>query len=468
MINKINLGFGNDRSFLKKEKILKIYNKGNIIISRPKSEKNNYQIISIKKYQTPQKIKKQKARKEEIKKIKKEKSIESEDDKRKNVGFILRKSFNDEEWENIIDFGPSSIKNRIKLNKERKKITDKKEKIKPYIPELKINEENEIDERYLRRTLNIYKGNEYLINKVKNIVNKIKINKDSNEELIDEKNNVKDCLNIIDNDYQNNLFINSDNLNPDNITNKIKDKNTKENKREFINIIDINKDKKYIEASKWIKNSKEDCEKMKEIIIGIDKKLKEDKKEKDSKEFMLKKNEDINMNNKAKNFIDEIKNNLDIYNFDINKLNKEDQKLLKGNKRYNPNERIKHTKNININKDKEPILISSINSIKELKKANENMDNIFKERNNLDKKEKDISNKWKNYNECVKAYLNNYKKGTKININEIREKKDINLENKNDIFNYIYMPKEYDEHWYNNQDTKDETEYKHPFLIYDD
>ena len=196
MINKINLGFGNDRSFLKKEKILKIYNKGNIIISRPKSEKNNYQIISIKKYQTPQKIKKQKARKEEIKKIKKEKSIESEDDKRKNVGFILRKFFNDEEWENIIDFGPSSIKNRIKLNKERKKITDKKEKIKPYIPELKINEENEIDERYLRRTLNIYKGNEYLINNVKNIVNKIKINKDSNEELIDEKNNVKDCLNI--------------------------------------------------------------------------------------------------------------------------------------------------------------------------------------------------------------------------------------------------------------------------------
>ena len=64
--------------------------------------------------------------------------------------------------------------------------------------------------------------------------------------------------------------------------------------------------------------------------------------------------------------------------------------------------------------------------------------------------------------------MNNYKKGTKININEIREKKDINLENKNDIFNYIYMPKEYDEHWYNNQDTKDETEYKHPFLIYDD
>ena len=42
---------------------------------------------------------------------------------------------------NIIDFGPSSIKNRIKLNKERKKITDKKVKIKPYIPELKINEE---------------------------------------------------------------------------------------------------------------------------------------------------------------------------------------------------------------------------------------------------------------------------------------------------------------------------------------
>ena len=59
MINKINLGFGNERSFLKKEKIIKIYNKGNIITSRPKSAKSNYQILSIKRYEYPQnKIKK--------------------------------------------------------------------------------------------------------------------------------------------------------------------------------------------------------------------------------------------------------------------------------------------------------------------------------------------------------------------------------------------------------------------------
>ena len=41
MINKIDLGFGDEKSFLKKEKIIKIYNKGNIIISRPKSSKND-------------------------------------------------------------------------------------------------------------------------------------------------------------------------------------------------------------------------------------------------------------------------------------------------------------------------------------------------------------------------------------------------------------------------------------------
>ncbi len=36
------------------------------------------------------------------------------------------------------------------------------------------------------------------------------------------------------------------------------------------------------------------------------------------------------------------------------------------------------------------------------------------------------------------------------------------------IFIIIYMPKEYDNHWYNNKDTNDKTEYRHPFLIYDD
>ena len=74
MINKINLGFGPERTFLKKEKIIKIYNKGNIIISRPKSAKNDYQIISIKKYENSEK-KINKNKKIKKKYIKKEKII---------------------------------------------------------------------------------------------------------------------------------------------------------------------------------------------------------------------------------------------------------------------------------------------------------------------------------------------------------------------------------------------------------
>ena len=391
MINKINLGFGPERTFLKKEKIIKIYNKGNIIISRPKSAKNDYQIISIKRYENSEKkINKNKKIK---KKLKKEK-IEKEEDEIKMVGYILRNTF-------------------------------------------------------------------------------------KNEELIDEKNNVKDFLNIknqeneylnekynLDNDYQNNLFINSDNLNPDNITNKIKDKKTKENKREFINIIDINKDKKYIEASKWIKNSKEDCEKMKEFVLKIDKQLKDDKLK--ITEITNIKNNKKEIKDEAKQIISEIKNNINKNNFNINKLNKEDQKLLKGGDRYNPYQRIKNIKNKNIDINKEYILINSKNSINDIKKSNKNMKKELKIKNKIDKKEKEISKKWENNNECIKAYLNNYKKGKNIDINEIKEKKNIILENKNDIYNYIYMPKEYENHWYNNKDDKDKIKYKHPFLIYDD
>ncbi len=79
MINKIHLGFGNERSFLKKEKIIKIYNKGNIITSRPKSVEGNYQILSIKRYESPQnKIKKVKSNNKSNKKKKKIERIKSE------------------------------------------------------------------------------------------------------------------------------------------------------------------------------------------------------------------------------------------------------------------------------------------------------------------------------------------------------------------------------------------------------
>ena len=106
--------------------------------------------------------------------------------------------------------------------------------------------------------------------------------------------------------------------------------------------------------------------------------------------------------------------------------------------------------------------------MKEIKEINLEFSNIFKKNNYMDVKEKVVGKKWRNDNECAKAYINNFNKAKKVDINNIKKEKNILLESKNDICNYIYLPGEYDEHWYNNKDTKDKTEYRHPFLIYDD
>ena len=501
MINKINLGFGNERSFLKKEKIIKIYNKGNIITSRPKSAKSNYQILSIKRYEYPQnKIKKVKSNKNlnNKKRIKIER-IESEEDKTKNVGFILRKSFKDEEWENIVEFGPNSAKNRIKLNKKKEEEIPKK--IKPYIPIIKYDDESkEINERYLQRTINILKENEFIINKVNEmlrhskIINEEKIKKEKEKKLKRINNEKNKIRKFIDNrrkeikkkDIKNEFFVELEDLKADNIkniekkdeeNNDDKDRNKKENKaitksinkkKDFIEIIDIEKDIKYIEAEKWLKESKDDCEKMKDLIIEIDQKIKGDKILIKNQDITINKNDKVEDIDKAKQIISEIKNNVDMNNFNIKKLSKEDQKLLKGGKRYNSHNRKKNIRNKPVDKNKEQLLMNSINSIKEIKEANKNMNEEIKKKNKLDKKENKVSREWKINNERAKAYLNNFNKGKKVNINKIKEQKDIELENKKEIFNYIYMPKEYEKHWYNIKDTKDKTEYKHPFLIYDD
>ena len=203
--------------------------------------------------------------------------------------------------------------------------------------------------------------------------------------------------------------------------------------------------------------------------MEIDQKIREDKKLIKMPEYITTKKQKEELELKAKQIIDSVKSNIDIHNFKINQLNKEDQKLIKGGKRYDPNNKEKtKVKNIKIDQKNEPILLSSINSVKEIKEINKDFNNIFKKRNEMDEKEKNVSQKWKNDNERIKAYINNLNKAKKIDINKIKNEKNIDLEDKKDICNYMYMPKEYEKHWYNNKDTKDKTEYRHPFLIYDD
>ena len=560
MFNLLEIGFGNDKSRPKENPNLKIYNKGNIIVSRPQSTKNPYRILSIIEYKSfinekpkkklnksyskkkhniaynepNKKIKEYKSIKKSVeemhKKIKKEINDLNEDEElKRTIGYILRNSFTKEELENIIDFGPNPKINRIKMSniKKNKPI---KEKIKPYIPNIENEDQNIINERYLKRTINLYKVNESIVGKINEVIKnskfineeKIKKEKDIlNLKINTEKkqirqfieNKKKELKNKIENDEINNTNLNFqlENFNADNIKNlserskedeKVKDKPNKnkktkneenisnilkekknitnlskknnskiiDKKNNFIKIIDMEKDKKYKDAKVILNRTKKNCEKAEELALEIAQKIKEDNHKIKSPNYETSKKQKNELEEKAKQIIEEVKSNIDGSNFQMNKLNKEEQKLMKGGKRYVPNKKgqNKNKKYIPINKNNEPILLNSINSVKEIKEINKEFSNIFKKNNYMDIKEKDISKKWKSDNECAKAYINNFNKAKKVDINSIKKEKNICLENKNDICNYIYLPGEYDEHWYNNKDTKDKTEYRHPFLIYDD
>lgn len=560
MSNIIEIGFGNDKSRSKKNQTTKIYNQGNIVLSRPQSSKNPYQILSIKKYKSSQNFKQEnkiprarsktkpkakymiphnkntesKPMKKTVKEMHEQihKEIDEMDENeelKKNIGYILRNSFTSEELKDNFEFGPSPKRNRNKLLNQKNGIPIK-QKLKPYIPVLEVKDQNVVNERYLQRTINIYKDNERFINKINNVVKnskfvneekikedrerkKMKIDKEKQQirNFIDNKRKeirTKNDNDISNNDNKDDIKINNfvfttEDLKADNLIEeeKLTNKNKKEDKKEdikenekkeiqkeikksdknkkdikknkksieFIKITDMAKDQKYIDAEIRLKRTKEDCEKAKELAMEIDQKIREDKKLIKIPEYITTKKQKEELELKAKKIIESVKLNIDIHNFKINQLNKEDQKLMKGGKRYDPNNKEKSkVKNIKIDQKNEPILLSSINSVKEIKEINKDFNNIFKKRNDMDEKEKNASQKWKNDNERIKAYINNLNKAKKIDINKVKKEKNIDLEDKKDICNYMYMPKEYEKHWYNNKDTKDKTEYRHPFLIYDD
>jgi hypothetical protein len=213
MSNIIEIGFGNDKSRSKKNQTTKIYNKGNIVLSRPQSSKNPYQILSIKKYKSSQNLKQEnkiprarsktkpkaknnisynkntesKSMKKTVKEMHEQihKEIDEMDENeelKKNIGYILRNSFTNEELKDNFEFGPSPKRNRNKILNQKNGIPVK-QKLKPYIPVLEVKDQNVVNERYLRRTINMYKDNERFINKINNVV---KNSKFVNEEKIKE------------------------------------------------------------------------------------------------------------------------------------------------------------------------------------------------------------------------------------------------------------------------------------------
>ena len=323
---------------------------------------------------------------------------------------------------------------KIKQEKERKKlkIDNEKNKIRQFIKNKRKEIKNKTDNDNIDTNIDFNNNNFIFTTEELNADNIQNQNQeDIKEDKKEKKNKIKNKKKIkkedkkvIEEEDQKEKIINKDKEDKKDIDfktskkkvehrNKIKNNKSQKKKnstKSFIKIVDMSKDKKYIDAEIRLKRTKENCEKANELVLEIDHKIKEDKKLLKNPEYITTKKQKDELEEKAKKIIEEVKSNIDINNFSIKKLNKEDQKLMKGGKRYDPNKREKKTENVEIDKNKEPVLLSSINSVKEIKEKNKEFNDIFKRSNMMDDKEKNVEQKWRNDNECTNAYINIFNK----------------------------------------------------------
>ena len=416
-VNELRFGENkNNRS----QKITKIYNQGDIIISYP-GPSNEVCQISIKPkvyndniYQYQNKSKSMGKNKYTSNKNKGYKTIkmqveemynqiqkeidemDNDEESKKNIGNILKEFFKDEELSDNTKFGPNPLKNlRDFLNRdEGKKI------IKPYIPDLqtskknekiineknynknkkKSNENNHEDNRQhktkevnLQKIIDICRENEKIINNINELYKrflreeKIREEKERKKQILKEMKKKKSKSK----EKNNNTHKQSDKMNINNQTEQInnnenlkedekekndksddkvgqnkekendEDKKNKENennkinendsnkkkyfytKKDLVKIIDISKDKKYIEAKKQLIRSKENCEKTNDLILEINHKIKEDKKSFGNSDYKVIKKPRIELENRAKQIIEQVKSDI---NFTYENLNKDNNK----------------------------------------------------------------------------------------------------------------------------------------------
>ena len=115
----------------------------------------------------------------------------------------------------------------------------------------------------------------------------------------------------------------------------------------------MDQEKKYKKAEEDIKRDKEACEKIQEKILDITQELKKNVISTKIPKQILSNKQKLESKEKAKKLIDEIKQNINIDDFDIENLTPEEQKLIKGRKRYKPNKKKRKRSEIDINKIKE-------------------------------------------------------------------------------------------------------------------
>ena len=236
----------------------------------------------------------------------------------------------------------------------------------------------------------------------------------------------------------------------------------------------MNQDKKYKEALKDIKKDKENCEKIKEKILDFNEQLKKNTINENKPKQILTKKQEVIINEKAQKIIDNIKENINPDNFNIENLSPEEQKLIKGRERYKPKKKKKKKYEKDIEKIKDNfndyIYLKSVNSINELIESQNNMENTFKKIHKIGREYKKVNENLNNKIIFTNAYLNNMKEGQKINLEKVSLRKNTSFNTKEDIYDYMYFGK-YEKNNNNNSlyesDNTEETNYYHPFLIYD-
>ena len=372
------------------QKIKKIYNQGDIIISYPGPSNEIYQLkfkpniqndnlyktqyksksLGIKN-NSPNKNRKYKTIKKQVEEMYNQiqqeiDEMDSDEESKKQIGYILKDLFTDEELSDTTKISPYPLRNIINsLNQN-----NEKEIIKPYIPDLQVNNKNEIiykptinnnennnikikvnkshnketknikkKEVNLQKIIDICKENEKIINKINELYSKFL----REEKIKEEKKRMKELKQMIKNKKIKQMNDSLENIKEDekgenNISKSEQNKNDKiiikdkekiigkdlekkkyiYEKKDLVKIIDITKDKKYIEAKKYLKNSKENYEKTNDLIMEINHKIKEDKKSIGNSDYKANKKPKIEFENKAKKIIEQVK--LDInYSYDNSK-----------------------------------------------------------------------------------------------------------------------------------------------------
>ena len=238
----------------------------------------------------------------------------------------------------------------------------------------------------------------------------------------------------------------------------------------------MDQEKKYKQAEEDIKKDKEECKKIQEKILDITQELKNNVISTRIPKQTLSNKQKIEIKEKAKKLIDDIKQNINPDDFDIENLSPEEQKLIKGRKRYKPNKKKKKKNESDINKIKQKnendyIYKNSVDSINKLRDSQNNLDNVFKEIHKIGREYKKVNQDFNNKLMFSDAFLNNLNKGKNINLEKISMRENITFNNKKDIYDYMYFGKE--EKKENKNESFSETEnteeinYHHPFLIYD-